>query len=86
MTANNLSVNSTKTENLFNNKYINIPFTQIMRDSNIISPGNSAKNLEIILQSDMSMDKHILPFVKSCFLWLLNFSLICPLPMKKLLL
>ena len=60
MVANKLSVNPNKTEYLyFNPKNLNNPNCSINIDSNIISSTNSAKNLGVVFQSDMSMDKHI---------------------------
>ena len=47
-------------------------------DSNIITPNDSIKNLGVIFQSEMSMDKHISAILKSCFLQLRNFYHICP--------
>ena len=83
MVANKLSVNPNKTEYLlFNPKNLNNPNCSINIDSNIISPTNSAKNLGVVFQSDMSMDKHISAVVKSCFLQLRDFHLICPLISK----
>ena len=68
MIGNKLSVNPDKTEYLlFNSKYINVPVS-INLNLNTISPSQSAKNLGIIFQSDISMDKHILSVVKTCFL------------------
>ena len=59
MIGSKLSVNLDKTEYLqFNAKNINIPVS-INLNLNIISPNESAKNLCIIFQSDMSMDRYI---------------------------
>ena len=83
MVANKLSVNPNKTEYLlFNPKNLNNPNCSINIDSNIISPTNSAKNLGVVFQSDMSMDKHISAVVKSCFLQLRDFHRIRPLISK----
>ena len=69
MVANKLSVNPNKTEYLlFNPKHFNNPNCSINIDSNIISPNDSAKNLYVVFQFDMSMDNHISAIVKSCFL------------------
>ena len=73
MVANKLSVNP---------KHFNYPNCSINIDFNIISPNNSAKNLGVVFQSDMSMDKHISAIVKSCFLQLRDFHRICPLISK----
>ena len=83
MVANKLSVNPNKTKYLlFNPKYSKNPNLSIHIDSHIISPNDSAKNLGVVSQSDMSMDKHILDIVKSCFLQLRNFHRIRPLISK----
>ena len=67
MIGNKLSVNPDKTEYLlFNSKNINVPVS-INLNSNTISPSECAKNLGVIFQSDMSMDKHISSVVKTCF-------------------
>ena len=83
MVANKLSVNPNKTEYLlFNPKNFNKPNYSINIDSNIISPTNSAKNLGVVIQSGMSMDKHISAVVTSCFLQLRDFHHIRPLTSK----
>ena len=57
MVANKLSVIPNKTQYLiFNPKHFNNPNCSINIDSNIISPNDSAKNLGVIFQSDMSID------------------------------
>ena len=62
-----------KTEYLLNNiKNINVPVSIYLK-LNTISPSKSAKNLGIIFQSDMLMDKHISYVVKTCFLQLSEF-------------
>ena len=67
MIGNKLSVNPDKTEYLlFNSKNINVPVS-INLNLNTISPSECAKNLGVIFQSDMSMDKRILSVVKTCF-------------------
>ena len=73
MIANKLSVNPNK----FNN-----PNCIINIDSNIISPNDSAKNLGVVFQSGMSMDKHISALVNSYFLQLRDFHRIIPLISK----
>ena len=74
MVASKLSVNPNKTEYLlFNLKNLNNPNCCISIDSNIISPINSAKNLGVVFQSDMSIDKHISAVVKLYFLQLRDF-------------
>ena len=79
MTLNKLSVNPNKTEYLlFNPSNINPPVYTINLDSNIISPSDSAKNLGVIFQTDMSPDKHVSSIVKSCFLQLRDFRRIHP--------
>ena len=55
-----LSVIPNKTEYLlFNPNNVNLPVNIINLGSNIISPSDSTKNLGVIFQIDMSMDKHI---------------------------
>ena len=67
MIGNKLSVYPDKTEYLlFNSKNINVP-VNINLSLNTISPSEWAKNLGVIFQSDMSMDKHISSVVKTCF-------------------
>ena len=67
MIGNKLSVNPDKTEYLlFNSKNINVPVS-INLNLNTISPSECAKNLGVIFQSDMFMDKHISSVVKTCF-------------------
>ena len=67
MIGKKLSVNPDKTEYLlFNSKNINVPVS-INLNLNTISPCECAKNLGVIFQSDMSMDKHISSVVKTCF-------------------
>ena len=73
MIGNKLSVNPDKTEYLlFNSKNINVPVS-INLNLNTISPSKCAKNLGLIFQSDMSMDKHISSVVKTCFHQLCEF-------------
>ena len=58
MVSNKLSVNPNKTEYLlFTKKKFKNPNCNICTDSNIISPNDSAKNLGVIVHSDVSMDK-----------------------------
>ena len=81
MTSNKLSVNPSKAEYLlFNPSNINPPVNTTNLDSDIISPSDSAKNLGVglIFQTDMSLDKHISPVVKSCFIQLRDFRRIRP--------
>ena len=67
MIGNKLSVNPDKTEYLlFNSKNVNVPVS-INLNLNTISPSECAKNLGVIFQSDISMDKHISSVVKTCF-------------------
>ena len=67
MIGSKLSVNSDKTDYLmFNSKNINVPVS-INLNLNTVSPSVCAKNLGIIFQFDMSMDKHISSVVKTCF-------------------
>ena len=69
MTSNKLSFNQNKTEYLlFNTNNVNLPLNTISLGSNTISPSDNAKNLGVIFQADMSMDKHFSSIVKSCFL------------------
>ena len=66
MTSNKFSVNANKTECLlFNPSNINHPINTINLNSNIIYPSDSAKNLGVIFQIDMSLDKHVSSIVKS---------------------
>ena len=60
MISNKLSVNPSKTEYLqFNPNNANPPLNTINLDSNIISLSDNAKNLAVIFQTDMSLDKHV---------------------------
>ena len=69
MTSNKLSVNPHNTEYLFfNPNNVNLPVNIINLGSNTISPSDSAKNLDVIFQTDMSTDKYISSIVKSCFI------------------
>ena len=71
--GNKLSVNPDKTEYLlFNQLSINVPVS-VDLNLNTIFPSESTKNLDIIFQSDVSMDKHISSIVKTCFLQLHKF-------------
>ena len=57
MTSNKLFVNPNKTEyQLFNPSNMNPPVNTINLDSIIISPSDSAENLGVIFQTDMSLD------------------------------
>ena len=59
MTSNKLAINHNKTDYLLlNPSNINLPVNTINIDSKIISPSHSAKNLGVIFQTDMSLDKH----------------------------
>ena len=79
MVSDKLLVNLTKTEYLlFYPKHFNNPNCSINIDSDIISPNDSAKNLCIIFQPDISMSKHYSEIVKSCFLQIRNFHRIRP--------
>ena len=75
MVSNKLPINPNKTEYLLINPkhFNNINCIILITDSNIISPNDSAKNLGVILLTDMSMDKHISAILKSCFLQLRHF-------------
>ena len=74
MTSNKLSINPHKTEYLlFNPNNVYLPVNTINVDSNIISPSDSAKNLGVIFQTDMSLDKYISTVVKSHFLQVRDF-------------
>ena len=78
--ANKLFVYSNKTEYLlFIPKHFNNSNCCFNIDSNIISPYNSAKNLGVVFQSNMSMNKNISAIVKSWFLQLRDFHRIRPL-------
>ena len=75
MTSNKFSVNPNKTEYLLlNPSNINLLVNTINFDSNYISPSDSAKNLGVIFQTDMSLDEHVSSIGKSCFLQLCNFQ------------
>ena len=79
MISNKLSVNLNKTEYfLFNPNNLNLPVNIINLGFATISLSDSAKNLSVIFQTDMSMDKHISSIVKFCFLQLRDFCRICP--------
>ena len=68
-----LSVNPKKTEYLlFNLNNVNLPLI-INLGSNTLSPSDSAKNLGVSFQTNMSGDKHISSIVKSHFLQLHDF-------------
>ena len=74
-----LSVNSNDTEYLlFNPNNVNFPVNIINLGSNTISLSDSKKNLGVIFQTDMSMDKQISSIVKSCFLQLRDYCRIRP--------
>ena len=73
MIGNKLFVNPDKTEYLlFNSKIINVPVS-INLNLNTISPSESAKNLGVIFQFNISMDKHISFVVKTNFFQLREF-------------
>ena len=73
MIGNKLSVNPDKTDYLqFNSKNINVPVSNTL-NLNTISPSEYAKNLGVIFQPDMSVDKHISSVVKTCFHQLCKF-------------
>ena len=75
MTSNKLTVNPKKTKYLlFNLRNINPPVNTSNFDSNIISLSDSSKNLGVIFQTDMSLDKHVSSIVKSCFFQLRDFQ------------
>ena len=83
MTSNKFSANPNKTEYLlFDPNNLNFPVNIINPGSNTISPSDCAKNLGLIFQTDMSMDKHVSSIVKSCFLQLRDFRRICPFSSK----
>ena len=86
MIGNKLSVNPDKTEYLlFNLKNINVPVS-INLNINTISPSECAKNLGVIFQSDMSMDKHISCVAKTCSISFVNFAILEVLSQNLLLL
>ena len=73
MIGNKLSVNPDKTEYLLlNSKNISVPVS-INLNLNTISPRECAKNLGVIFQSDMSMDKYNSSVLKTCFCQLCEF-------------
>ena len=77
MISNKLSVNSNKTEYLLlNPKNVNLPVNIINLGSNTISPSGSTKNLGVIFQTDMSMDKHISSIVKSSCNSVISFAFV----------
>ena len=79
MISNKLYVNPNKTEyHLFNPNNVNFPVNITNLGSNTCSPGDRAKNLGTIFQTDISMDKHILSIIKSSFLQLRDFRRIHP--------
>ena len=79
MISNKLSVNPNKTEYLlFNPNNVNLPVNIINFGSYTISPSDSGKNLGIIFQTNMSMDKHISSIIKSCIFKIRDFSRIRP--------
>ena len=79
MTSNKLSVNPNKTEYLlFNPNNVKFLVNIINLGSNTVSPRDSAKNLGVIFQTHISMDKYILFIIKSCFLQLHDFHHIRP--------
>ena len=83
MVAKKLSVNPNTIEYLlFNPKHFNNLNCSVNIDSNIILSNNFAKNLGVVFQFDMSMDKHISDIVKSCFLQFRYFYRIRPLISK----
>ena len=83
LVANKLSANPNKTEYiLFNFRNINPLVININLDLDIISSSYSAKNLGVLFRSEMSLDNHILPIIKSCFVQLRDFCCICLLISK----
>ena len=79
MISNKLSVDPNKTEYfLFNPNNVNLPVNNITLGSNTISSSKSAKNLRVIFQTYMSMNKHISYIVKPCFLQFRDFRRIRP--------
>ena len=83
LVANNLSANSNKTEYfLFNFRNINPQVIKINLDSDVISPSYSATNLDVLFQSDMSLNNHISSIIKFCFVQLRDFRHIHPLISK----
>ena len=67
MICNKLSVNPVKTEYLpCISKYINVPVT-VNLNLKIIWPSDSAKNLGLIVLSDISINERISSFVKTYF-------------------
>ena len=74
MTPKKLSANPNKTEYLqLNPNNVNPPLNTINLGSNIISPSDFVKNLCIIFQTDIFLDKHVAFIVKSYFLQLCDF-------------
>ena len=80
LVANILFANPKKTEYpFFNSRNINPQVININLDSDGIYSNYSAKKL---FQPDMSLDNHISPVIKSCFVQLRNFRRIRPLISK----
>ena len=79
MISNKLSVNSNKTEYLlFNSNNVNLRVNSINLGSNTVSLSDRVKNLDVIFQTDMYLDKHISSIITSCFLQLCDFCRIYP--------
>ena len=73
MIGNKLSLNPDKTEYiLFYLKNINVPVS-VNLNLSTISLSKSTKNLGLVFQSDLSMDKHIPSVAKTCILQLREF-------------
>ena len=74
ITSNKLSVNPNKTGYLqFNPNNVNTTVNTINLGSNIISSSDYIKNLGIIFQTDIFLDKYTSFIVKLCFLQLHDF-------------
>ena len=76
MIGNKLSVNPEKLNiSCLIKQNINV-LVSINLNLNTISPSECAKNLAVIVQSDMSMDKHISSIVKTFFISFVNFAIL----------
>ena len=79
MASNKLSVNPNKTGYLlFDPNKVNLLVNIVNFGSKTISSSDSATNLDVIFQTDISLDKYILSLVKLYFLQLLDFLHIRP--------
>ena len=81
--ANKLLANPNETEYLlFISRNIHPQVSNIILDSDIISPSYFAKNLRVLFQSDMLLDNHVSSALKSSLKLFRDFSCIRPLISK----